>query len=100
MISLAQKAGAMASGEYAVDQAIKRGTAYLIILAEDASENTKKRFKNSADFYEVPVIIRSTKEMLGHMLGKGERSVAAVLDRGFYESILKKVNGESKINRR
>ncbi len=100
MLSLAQKAGAIASGEYAAEQAIKRGKAYLLILAEDASENTRRKFQNSASFYEIPVLMQSTKDVLGHMLGKGERSVAAVLDPGFSDSILKKANGKSEIDRR
>ena len=37
-LGLAQKAGCIASGEYAVEKAVKGGLASLVIVAEDASE--------------------------------------------------------------
>ena len=45
-LGLAQKAGCIASGEYAVEKAVKGGLASLVIVAEDASDNTKKKMKN------------------------------------------------------
>ena len=42
MIGLAQKAGKIVSGEFATEKAVKTGKAALVIVAGDASENTKK----------------------------------------------------------
>ena len=36
-ISLAQKAGQVKSGEFAVEKAVKEGSACLVIVAQDAS---------------------------------------------------------------
>ena len=91
ILGLAQKAGRIASGEYAAEQAVKKGDAYLLILTEDASENTKKKFRNSALFYDVPVLVCLTKDELGELLGKEQRAVAAVLDEGFSKAIQKKI---------
>ena len=41
LIGLAQKAGKVVSGEFMTEKAVKTGEAALVILAEDASENTQ-----------------------------------------------------------
>ena len=70
MISMAMKAGKLVSGEFACEQAIKDGSGCLCIVANDASNNTKKSFSNSCNFYEVKYIEYGTKESLGHAIGK------------------------------
>lgn len=89
MTGIAQKAGRLASGEFAVEAGVKSGEAKLVILAVDASDNTKKLFNNKCKFYGVPVIETMTKEELGHSIGKDYRAVAAVLDQGIADAILK-----------
>lgn len=90
-MGLAQKAGKMASGEYATEVAVKSGTACLVIVAEDASDNTKKKMTNMTQFYEVPMYMIGTKEELGHCIGKEYRSMIAVLDAGFASSFEKQI---------
>ena len=41
-LGLAQKAGKLASGDYAVRSALKNGKAKLLLVAADAAENSKK----------------------------------------------------------
>ena len=43
LLGLAERAGKIASGEFAAEKAVKTGKARLIIVAEDASDNTKKK---------------------------------------------------------
>ena len=83
------KAGKVKSGEFSTEQSVKAYKAYLVIIADDASANTKKNFTDMCKFYEVPIIITGTKEDIGHALGKELRASAAVLDEGFAKSILK-----------
>ena len=42
MLGLARRAGKVVSGEFSVEKAVKSGKAYLVIVAEDASDNTIK----------------------------------------------------------
>lgn len=44
MLGLAMKAGKVVSGEFATDKSVKGGNAWLVIVSEDASDNTKKIF--------------------------------------------------------
>ena len=90
MIGLATRAGAVTSGEFSVDKAIKAGKARLVIIADDASDRTKKGFKDSCSFYGVPLAIYKHKETLGHSMGKQFRASLAILDTGFADSLLKK----------
>ena len=46
LISLATKAGRCASGEFMTEGQTKSGRASLVVVAEDASDNTKKKFRD------------------------------------------------------
>lgn len=87
LLGLAQKAGKTASGEFAVEQAVRRQSAFLVIVAADASDNTKKKMKNKTDYYHTPLYVFATKEELGRCIGKEYRSMVAILDRGFAEAL-------------
>ncbi len=89
MLGLAARSRNVVSGGFATEQAVKGGKASLVIIAEDASGNTRKKYSNMCDFYEVPYAFHGTKAVLGHSMGKEERSVLAVTDEGFANSIRK-----------
>lgn len=94
LISLATKAGKIASGEFCTEKEIKSGRASLVIVADDASDNTKKKFQNMCDFYKVPVCFYKDKDTLGHAMGKQSRASLAVLDEGFAKGIRKHTETE------
>lgn len=97
MISLATKAGKTVSGEFATEKETKSGKAKLVIVAGDASDNTKKKFKNMCDFYEVPIYFYGDKDTLGHAMGKEFRASLAVTDDGFARGIRKHLEAENNI---
>lgn len=77
------------SGEFSTDKAIKEHKAKVVIIGTDASDNTKKAFMNSCNFYKVDCYEYSTKEDLGHCLGKEQRAVIGITDDGFANSVRK-----------
>ena len=91
LLSIAARGRNLVSGEYAVENAVKTGTAFLVILAEDVSANTKKMFTNMCEFYKVPLFQVGTKETLGHAIGKEFRASLAVTDEGLAKAIVKKM---------
>ena len=95
LISLAAKAGRIVSGEFATEKAVKDGTAAMAVIAGDASENTKKKFRNMCDFYKVPICIYADKDTLGHAIGKEFRASLAVTDQGFAKGITKHMSAEN-----
>jgi len=82
-IGLAMKAGKRVSGEVNCEKTIKSGKACLVIVSEDASANTEKKFKDACIFRKLPLYSFGKKEELGRLLGDGIRSVIAVTDAGF-----------------
>jgi ribosomal protein L7Ae-like RNA K-turn-binding protein len=91
LIGLATKAGKIASGEFSTEKAVKSGVASLVIVSEDASENTKKMFRNMCTFYKVPLYFFGAKESLGHAMGKEVRASLAVLDEGFAKAMVEQL---------
>lgn len=82
LIGLAQKAGKVASGEFATAKAIKEGKAGFVFVSDEASDNTKKKFRNMCRFYGVPFHFYGTKTELGAAIGREFRASLAILDAG------------------
>lgn len=93
-LGLATRAGKTESGEFSTERAIKSGKAFLTVVAEDASDNTKKMFANMCAYYKAPCVIYGTKGELGHAIGKDYRASLAVTDAGFAEMIKKQLCSE------
>ena len=91
MIGLATRAGKVVSGEFMTEKMVKSGKAFLVIVSDAASDNTKKMFRNMCEFYKVPFYTYGTKEELGHSMGKEFRASLAVTDEGFAKSIGKRL---------
>lgn len=87
LLGISMKAGKVISGEFSVEQAVKNRTAAIVIVAEDASGNTKKLFKDKCTFYDLPEYIYGTKEQLGRAIGKEMRASVAVTDTGLASKI-------------
>ena len=49
-VGLATRSGKCVVGEFSVEKAIKSRKALLVIVADDASDNTKKNFNDSCTF--------------------------------------------------
>lgn len=95
LLSLAQKAGKLKSGEFQTTEAVKGKKAFIVLVATDASDNTKKEFRNMCAYYETPYYEFSTKENLGRAIGKDVRSSVAVLDEGFSKSLIKNLEEQA-----
>ena len=52
LLGLAARAGKVVSGEFAVEKSVKSGKTFLVLVAEDASANTKKNFSDMCTYYK------------------------------------------------
>ena len=95
MIGLATRAGKTVAGEFSVEKAVKQKKAWLVIVSEEASDNTKKKFSDMCKFYKVPMIVYGDKDTLGHAMGKQFRASLAILDEGFAKGILKELKSRT-----
>lgn len=95
-VGLSKKAGYLAVGTEFVRDAVRQGKALTVVLALDASENSKKRVKDSCAFYgkEMPIEF-CTSEQLAHAVGKkGAVSAVAICDRGLSKALTEAINKE------
>lgn len=98
MLGLAARGGNVKSGEYSTEKAIKDHKARLVLVAMDASENTKKSFQDMCRFYGVPYCEYGTKEELGHYIGKQFRASLAVTDPGLAKTVIEKLQSDGLQN--
>jgi ribosomal protein L7Ae-like RNA K-turn-binding protein len=91
-IGLAAKAGSLSSGEFMTEKTVKEGKGKLVIVAEDASNNTKKMFTNMCTYYKVPIYFFGEKTKLGHAIGKEFRASLVLLDKGLADAVEKQLN--------
>ncbi len=88
-LGLAARGRNAVSGGFQVLNAVRDGSAMVVLVAEDASDNTKKLFADKCSFYQVPFHIYGTKETLGHAIGKELRSCVAVTSEGLATNVIK-----------
>ena len=98
MAGMAAKAGNVKSGEFSTEKAVKSGQAYLVIVAADASENTKKHFSDMCAYHEVPYFEYAKKEQLGNCVGKEFRASLAVTDENLAKAIIKRLKEAEQLN--
>jgi ribosomal protein L7Ae-like RNA K-turn-binding protein len=91
LLGIATKSRNLVSGEFSTEKAVKEHKAALVIVAEDASDNTKKMFTNMCTYYKVPIFFFGDKNDLGHAMGKEYRASLAVLDKGLADAIEKEL---------
>lgn len=91
LLGIAQKAGYISSGEFSTEKSVKEKKASLVIVAADASDNTKKMFANMCAFYNVSIYFISSKNEIGHSIGKEFRASLAVNDAGMAGAIEKQL---------
>lgn len=89
LLGIAMKGHRLVSGEYQTLEAIRKGSAMLVIIAEDASDNTRKLFSDKCSFYQVPVVFFGKKAELGRAIGKeGTRSSMCICDAGLAKAVI------------
>lgn len=98
LIGLATKAGKTASGEFSTEKAVKSGKAHLVIVSEEASDNTKKMFTNMCTYYKVPICYFGKKGELGHAMGKEMRASLTIVDAGLAKAVLKHLSIDGNAN--
>ena len=93
MLGLCMRAGKIISGEKACVQAVRMGSACVVIMDKAAAKNAVKAVTDACTFYEVPLIYAPEDE-LGYAIGKPGRMVAAITDPSMADRILQLSNQE------
>lgn len=82
-IGLCQRAGKLAPGDGKTTDAVRRNRARLVLMSDDASENTAKKYRNMCESRGIPIITVCGRGELGAAIGREYAVTAAVTDKGF-----------------
>ncbi|MCE7794564.1 YlxQ family RNA-binding protein [Salipaludibacillus sp. CUR1] len=91
LLGLMQRAGKLVTGEELVVKSIQNNKVHLVIVASDASDNTKKKITDKCTYYNIPYIIFENRFVIGQAIGKAERVAVAVQDKGFANKFRSKI---------
>ncbi len=90
-LGLATRAGRVVSGEFCVEKSVRQHRAKLVIVSEEASENSRKKFHNLCTYYKIPLYFFGSKEELGAACGKELRVSVAVEDEGLAHAAIRQL---------
>ena len=93
LIGLAARARKICFGADSVEEKTKKGKVKLIIIAENASERTKDKFKKIAIEKNIPIIIKGEIEVLSKAIGKSNKAILGIEDINLSNEIQKINNG-------
>lgn len=82
-IGLAYRARKVVTGESSMMKELRAGRVKLLLLADDASELTKKKWLDKSNAYDVTCIEAGNREALAQAIGKQDRVAIAITDDGF-----------------
>ena len=89
-LGFARKKGAAGLGTEGARTAVQNGSARVVLLAADASDNAKKRMTDACHHYRVTLLqTPSAASELGGACGKAPLAAVAVTDPHLAEAILK-----------
>ena len=92
LLGLCARARKLSSGSTLLED-IKAKKVFYVIIASDASDNTKKKFSDKCRFYQVEYVIDGESDLISQAIGKDNRMAIGIKDRGFADSIKSKIGG-------
>ena len=97
-LGMAMRAGKLITGDEIVLKAVRSKQAYLVIVAADASANTKKKFRDKCNTYGIQLAEAFDRDQLGKAIGKPERVVLAVTDAQFGKMIASHLSQNTEVD--
>ncbi len=90
-LGMAYRAGKLITGEDNIINKMRNNEVYMVVVATDASDNTKKKYKDKCTYYEVLNVESGTVNDISHAIGKNNRVAIGICDKGFAKGLLAKI---------
>ena len=90
-MGFARKSGNLVSGSNTCSITMKKGKVKLLLIAEDASDNTKDKMTSEAKARGVCVMIYGDGEEMSHAVGESGRTVFGITDGNFAHVIKEEI---------
>lgn len=91
-LGLCMRSGNLVSGDDTTLRSVKKKSVSLVVIAKDASDNTKKLFMDKCSFRNIDFIIFGEKSELGKLIGKSPRAVVGITDKNMALQIKKLID--------
>ncbi len=95
-LGFAKRSGNLISGYNSCLYSIKRGTVHLLLLTEDLSDNTKKKFLNVAESANLNLRIFGDKETMQEMTGEIGRGIYVITEENLAKAVLREIDGSGQ----
>lgn len=92
LLGLASRARKISCGSVLLND-IRNKRVSFVLIAEDASDNTKKKYTDKCSFYHIDYQINGMIDELSAAIGKSNRVVIGIMDKGFADKIKSKLGG-------
>ncbi len=93
-LGIAKRSGNILCGTDTVVKSLSNGKIKLILVASDASANTKDKIIKKAFYYHIQVMDTISSDDLSRAVGKENLMVMALVDEGLTKAFLKEVERE------
>ena len=87
MLGMAKRAGKTVTGTDGVLNSVKSGKSFLVIMASDASDNTKKQIPDKCRSYNVRLITNADRDTISKMTSTENSAAVSIIDRGLADAI-------------
>lgn len=92
ILGLCARARQLSSGSTLLND-IRSHKVKFVIVAKDASDNTKKRITDKCHYYCIDYMIIGDADSISKAIGKNNRVALGILDKGFADKIKSKLGG-------
>ena len=93
ILGLANAARKIVTGETLIKK-IRAKKVSLVLIAENASENTNKKITDKCHYYDIPYyIMYEDSDVLGNSIGNENRVAIGIADRGFAKKLIEIIGG-------
>jgi ribosomal protein L7Ae-like RNA K-turn-binding protein len=92
LLGLATRARKVVLGQEFVIKELARNPKSIIFLANDSGNNLTKKINNKAKTYEAIVIDKFNTTEISKAIGKQNRKIVLVTDKGFIQKFLEYIN--------
>jgi predicted RNA-binding protein YlxR (DUF448 family) len=99
LLGMARKSGVVAAGFDSAIEAAMRDTGGLVIMAQDLSDNTRKKAMEAGTGFTGRLVEYSTKDMLGSMLGMDPVGIVFIKNKELSDSLNKEIRRLINIRR-
>ena len=98
-LGLAKRAGKVIPGYRTCAGMLPGGKIRLLLVAEDASQNTKDKFESLCSRYHIPYAVYGTSGQLCEAAGMNGISVFGITDKNIADVMIKEIGNETIVSR-